>query len=72
VIRERKKPKASLSNLIITKALFKAFPSTDKHLIALRQSRRSKEYVHCRLLPIPGIVDDYNHFMNSVDIANQL
>ena len=28
--------------------------------------------MHRRLLPIPSMVDDYNHFMNSVDIANQL
>jgi len=28
--------------------------------------------VHRRLLPIPSMVDDYNHFMNGVDIADQL
>jgi hypothetical protein len=72
VIRERKKPKASSSNPIITRAPFEAFPSTDKHLIASGRSRRGKEYVHRRLLPIPGMVDDYNHFMNGVDIADQL
>jgi hypothetical protein len=72
VVRERKKPKASLSNPVITRALFKAFPSTDKHLIAARRSCRGKEYVHRRLLPIPGMVDDYNYFMNGVDIADQL
>jgi hypothetical protein len=72
VVRERKKPKASSSNPVITRAPFKAFPSTDKHLIAARRSCRSKEYVHRRLLPIPGIVDDYNYFMNGVDIADQL
>ena len=72
VLKERKKPKASLTNLIITRALFEAFLGTNKSLIAAGRSRASKEYVHCRLLPIPGIVDNYNHFMNSVDIANQL
>ena len=71
-IRERKKPKASLTNPIITRAPFAAFPGTDKRLIALGRSRASIEYVHCRLLPVPGMVDDYNHYMNSVDIADQL
>jgi hypothetical protein len=29
-------------------------------------------YEHTRLLPIPGPIDDYNHHMGGVDIANQL
>jgi hypothetical protein len=29
-------------------------------------------YEHTRLLPIPGAIDDYNHFMGRVDIADQL
>jgi hypothetical protein len=31
-----------------------------------------KEYVHVQLLLIPEMVDNYNYFMNRVDIANQL
>jgi hypothetical protein len=34
---------------------------------------RCKEpYKHTYLLPIPGVIDDYNHHMGGVDIANQL
>ena len=29
-------------------------------------------YEHTRALPIPGAIDDYNHFMGGVDIADQL
>jgi len=29
-------------------------------------------YEHTRLLPIPGAIDDYNHYMGGVDIADQL
>ena len=29
-------------------------------------------YEHSRLLPIPGIVDDYNYYIGGVDIADQL
>ena len=29
-------------------------------------------YEHTRQLPIPGAIDDYNHFMGGVDIADQL
>ena len=72
VVRERKKPKTSSTNPIMTRAPFEAFPSTNRTLIALGRSRASTEYVHRRLLPIPGIVDDYNHYMNGVDIADQL
>jgi hypothetical protein len=61
-----------LTNPIITKALFEAFPSTNCTLIALGRSRSGTEYVHHRLLPILGIVDNYNYYMNRVDIANQL
>jgi len=29
-------------------------------------------YEHTRLLPIPGAINDYNHHMGGVDIADQL
>jgi hypothetical protein len=29
-------------------------------------------YEHTRILPIPGAIDDYNHHMGGVDIADQL
>ena len=29
-------------------------------------------YVHTCLLPIPGAIDDYNHYIGRVDIADQL
>src|SRR6266576_4165168 len=29
-------------------------------------------YEHTRLLPIPGAINDYNHYMGRVDIADQL
>ena len=29
-------------------------------------------YEHTRQLPIPGAIDNYNHFIGGVDIANQL
>jgi len=29
-------------------------------------------YEHTRILPIPGAIDDYNHYMGGVDIADQL
>ena len=28
-------------------------------------------YEHTRLLPIPGAIDDYNHYIGRVDIADQ-
>jgi hypothetical protein len=29
-------------------------------------------YEHTYLLPIPGAIDNYNHYMGRVDIADQL
>ena len=29
-------------------------------------------YKHTCLLPIPGAIDNYNHYMGGVDIADQL
>ena len=45
-----------------TRQLFEAFPGTGRFSIASGWSRAGLEYVHCRLLPIPGMVDDYNHY----------
>jgi hypothetical protein len=42
------------------------------HLWFQKRGRNRTEYVHQRYLPIPTMVDEYNHFMNGVDIADQL
>jgi hypothetical protein len=72
VIRERKKPKGTSTSATITKVLFEAFPNSIALQKAAKLGCKRKEYVHRRLLPIPGMVNDYNHFMNGVDIADQL
>jgi hypothetical protein len=72
IIRERKKPKATSTSAAITRVPFEAFPNSSGLKKAAKLGRQRKEYVHRRLLPIPGMVDDYNHFMNGVDIADQL
>jgi hypothetical protein len=56
----------------ITKVPFEAFPSSPTPKKAAKLGRQRKEYVHRWLLLIPGMVDDYNYFMNGVDIADQL
>jgi hypothetical protein len=63
VVRNRKRPKGSSTPASITKEPFAIFdpPNKCKDL-----------YVHTRLLPIPGIEGDYNHYMGEVDIADQL
>jgi hypothetical protein len=71
IIRERKKPRDSSSSAAITKAPFEAFPAIGAPQ-PTQQGRKKKEYVHHRPLLIPQMVDDYNHFMNGVDIADQL
>jgi hypothetical protein len=55
--------KATSTSVAITKQPFRMFspPSTCKEL-----------YEHTRLLAIPGAIDDYNHYMGRVDIADQL
>jgi hypothetical protein len=73
VVREQKKPKNTSTSATITKVPFKAFPDpTAPKLVSVQKGRKRKDYDHRRQLPIPGIVDDYNHFMNGVDIADQL
>jgi hypothetical protein len=63
VVRNRKRPKGTSTSAAITKQPFCMFspPSGCKEL-----------YEHTRLLPIPGAIDDYNHYMGGVDIADQL
>ena len=63
VVRIRKRPKGSSTSASITKQPFAIF----EPLYGCKDA-----YVHTRLLPIPGMVDDYNHYMGGVDIANQL
>jgi Transposase IS4 len=63
VVRNRKRPKGTSTSAAITKQPFYMFspPSGCK-----------EPYEHTRLLPIPGAIDDYNHHMGGVDIADQL
>ena len=62
-VRLRKRPKGTSTSAAITKQPFYMFnpPSLCK-----------EPYEHTRRLPIPGAIDDYNHFMGGVDIADQL
>ena len=71
VIQERKKPSGSATKDLIVRAPFEAFPAY-KAPKPTQTGRKTKEYVHTQPLPIPQMVDDYNHFMNGVDIADQL
>jgi hypothetical protein len=63
LVWNRKRPKGTSTSAAITKQPFCMFspPSGCKEL-----------YEHTRLLPIPGAIDDYNHYMGGVDIADQL
>jgi hypothetical protein len=62
-VRNRRKPKKTSTQANITKKPFQMFnpPSGCKD-----------PYEQRRLLPIPGMIDDYNHHMGAVDIADQL
>ena len=62
-VRNRKRPKGTSTLATITKQPFYMFspPSGCK-----------EPYEHTRLLPIPSAIDDYNHHMGKVDIADQL
>ena len=63
VVRNRKRPKGTSTSAAITKQPFAMFtpPVGCKEL-----------YEHTRSLPIPSAIDDYNHHMGGVDIADQL
>ena len=63
VDRNRKRPKGTSTSAIITKQPFRIFepPTGCKEL-----------YEHTRILPIPKAIDDYNHHMGGVNIADQL
>jgi hypothetical protein len=63
VVRNRKRPKGTSTSAAITRQPFYMFspPSGCKEL-----------YENTRLLPIPGAINDYNHHMGGVDIADQL
>ena len=60
-VRNRKRLKGTSTSAAITKQPFYMFslPSGYKEL-----------YKHTRLLPIPGAIDDYNHYIGRVDIAD--
>jgi hypothetical protein len=63
VVRNRKRPKGTSTSAVITKQPFYMFTPP----IGCKEP-----YEHTRLLPIPGAIDDYNHHMGGVDIADQL
>ena len=63
IVRKRKKPKSSSTSATITKQPFATFNPPNQ---------RKESYEHTRLLPIPGMTDDYNHYIGGVDIADQL
>jgi hypothetical protein len=72
IIRERKKTQGTSTSTAITKAPFEEFPTSKIYRNGSKASWKRKHYVHYRLLLIPRMVDDYNYFMNGIDIADQL
>jgi hypothetical protein len=71
IIRKHKKPRDTSSSAAIVKAPFEVFPLPGA-LNPTQKGRKKKEYVHVRPLLIPKMIDDYNNFINGVDIADQL
>jgi Transposase IS4 len=63
VIRNRKRPKGTSTSAAITKQPFVMFNPP----IGCKEP-----YESTRILPIPEAIDDYNHYMGGVDIADQL
>jgi hypothetical protein len=63
VVRNRKRPKGTSTSAAITKQPFYMFTLPIEC---------EGPYERTRLLPIPSTIDDYNHHMGEVDIANQL
>jgi len=63
--------KVTSSSASLTKALFASFDPIGQKVPAQR-GKDETEYVHYCHLPISAMVDDYNHFINGVDIADQL
>jgi hypothetical protein len=63
LVRNRKRLKGTSTSAAITKQPFYMFslPSKCKEL-----------YKHTCLLPIPSAIDNYNHYIGGVDIADQL
>ena len=62
-VRNRKRPKGTSTSAAITKQPFYMFSLPPRY---------KEPYEHTCLLPIPGAIDDYNHYMGRVDIADQL
>ena len=63
LVKKQKRTKGTSTSAIITKQPFYIF----------NPPIRCKElYKHTRSLPILGAIDDYNHHMGGVDIADQL
>ena len=63
IVRNHRKPKTTSTQAAITKKPFAIFTPP----LGCKDA-----FEHSRLLPIPGQIDDYNHYMGGVDIANQL
>ena len=63
LVQNRKRPKGTSTLAAITKQPFYMFSLPP---------RCKEPYEHTCLLPIPGAIDDYNHYIGGVDIADQL
>ncbi len=61
VARNRKRPKATSTFATITKQPF--------YMLNLPTGCKDP-YKYTRILPIPGAIDDYNHYMGGVDIVD--